>query len=79
MKKCFFKKILFSSFFVYSFFMFNVAIAGDITLEEDQILLIENKTYTNKGNIFLKDNSKIIIRNSNFILNKTIMSNLRFI
>ncbi|MDP8287908.1 MAG: hypothetical protein RAP03_14660 [Candidatus Electryonea clarkiae] len=42
------------------------AAAGDITLNGDEILLIENITYTNKGNITLYDNSQLIIRNSTF-------------
>ena len=44
----------------------GLAVAGDITLNGDEILLIENTTYTNKGNITLNDNSQIIIRNSTF-------------
>ncbi len=40
--------------------------AGDITLNGDEILLVENTTYTNKGNITLYDNSQLIIRNSTF-------------
>jgi len=44
----------------------SLADAGDITLNGDEILLVENVTYTNKGNIKLYDNSQFIIRNSTF-------------
>ncbi len=44
----------------------SLAAAGDITLNGDEILLIDNTTYTNKGNITLYDNSQLIIRNSTF-------------
>ena len=44
----------------------SITAAGDITLNGDEILLIENTTYTNKGNITLYDNSQLIIRNSTF-------------
>lgn len=39
---------------------------ADINLTGNQILLIENTTYTNKGNIFLSDNAQLIIRNATF-------------
>jgi len=44
----------------------SLVAAGDITLNGNEILLIENTTYTNKGNITLYDNSQLIIRNSTF-------------
>ena len=40
--------------------------AVDIVLTGEQILTIENITYSNKGNIKLYDNSQLIIRNSTF-------------
>jgi len=51
---------------VFSIFLSGVCIAEDIILTGNQVLLIENMTYTNKGNINLYDNSKLIIRNSTF-------------
>ena len=44
----------------------SLAYSGDITLNGNEILLIENTTYTNKGNITLYDNSQLTIRNSTF-------------
>ena len=38
----------------------------DLLLTGNDILLIENQTYTHKGNITLSDNSQLIIRNSTF-------------
>ena len=42
---------------------------GDITLTGNEILTIENTTYIQKGNIFVKDNSSLIIKDASLIMN----------
>ena len=49
-----------------SLLLFEQSWAKDITLKDNQILLIKNTTYSNKGHIQLYDNSKLIIHNSTF-------------
>jgi len=44
----------------------NISYAEDIILTGNQVLRIENTTYSTKGNIYLYDNSSLIIRNSVF-------------
>jgi len=41
---------------------------GDIVLTGDEVLVIENTTYTQKGNIFIRDNAQLIIQNATLIL-----------
>ena len=57
------------SFLIFSatwVFTISTLYGSDINLTGNQILLIENTTYTNKGNITLGDNAQLIIRNASF-------------
>jgi len=51
---------------MYLFFMPVYGYSADISLSGNDILLIENQTYSNKGNITLNDNAQLIIRNSTY-------------
>ena len=57
------------SFILVIFILFVpvIAMSEDINLNGNEILIIQNQVYPHTGNITLRDNSKIIIRNSTFI------------
>ena len=43
---------------------------GNIVLSGTQVMLIENKNYLQKGNIYIKDNAKLIITKSNLSIDR---------
>lgn len=43
--------------------------AGDLVLTGNDVMTIENTTYTQTGNIYIRDNAKLTIRNSRLIVN----------
>jgi hypothetical protein len=43
--------------------------AGDIVLTGNDVMTIENTTYTQTGNIYVQDNAKLTIRNTTLIMN----------
>ncbi|PKN61408.1 MAG: hypothetical protein CVU57_29570 [Deltaproteobacteria bacterium HGW-Deltaproteobacteria-15] len=43
--------------------------AADLILDGNDVLVIENQTYIHTGNIYLKDNAKLTLRNATLIVN----------
>lgn len=44
---------------------------GDLVISGDQIFIVEDATYINDGNIIIKDQAKLILRNATLMLNMT--------
>jgi len=44
--------------------------AEDLVLTDNQVMVIENTTYTQTGNIFIRDNARLTISNSTLIFNQ---------
>lgn len=42
---------------------------GDIVLTGNDVMTIENTTYTQTGNIYVRDNAKLTIKNATLIVN----------
>ena len=47
----------------------GAAFAEDLVLSGDQVMVIENTTYVQTGNIYINDNAKLTIRNAILVLN----------
>ncbi|MDO9228938.1 MAG: CFI-box-CTERM domain-containing protein [Syntrophales bacterium] len=47
----------------------SVLYAGDIVLTGNDVMTVENTTYTQTGNIYVKDNAKLTIRDATLIVN----------
>lgn len=52
------------------FLLTNSTFAEDIILTGNQVMVIENTTYTQTGNIFVRESAKLIIKNSTLIFNQ---------
>ena len=52
------------------FVIIGGAYAEDIILTGNQIMTIENTTFTQTGNIFVRDNAKLILKNATLIINQ---------
>jgi hypothetical protein len=56
-------------FLIYSICPDSLTYAEDLILSGNDVKVIENTTYTQTGNIIIKDNAKLTIKNSTLIMN----------
>ena len=48
----------------------DVTHVGDLVLNGEEVMTIENQGYLQQGNVYINDNAKLIIRNSHFMLGR---------